>query len=68
MHQESPSLRLVKELLDNLPRKYADNKMELIHHHGYLMGVLAHLVEDDFYAEAVVKRRLKQLQEDRRKK
>jgi hypothetical protein len=31
------------------------------------MGVLANLVEDDFYAEAVIRRRLKQLQEDRKK-
>ena len=52
---------LINELLDSLPKKHADKNLNLAYQHGYLIGLLAHLVGDDFYAEGKIRQRIKDL-------
>ncbi len=55
------SVKIVEELLNAVPRKYEDNRLELIHRYGYLISLLASIMADDFYAAQKVKRQHEKL-------
>lgn len=49
--------KLVRDLLDALPSEYQDNHVEFARRHGYLIGLLASIMVDDFHARRVVSHR-----------
>ena len=60
------NIELIKEILANLDRDYADSHEQLIYELGYLMGMLARLANDDSQVYYALKRTLEKLVEKRR--
>ena len=52
---------LINELLDSLPVKHTEKNLQLVQRYGYLIGFLAHLAADDFYARGKIEQRIKHL-------
>ena len=57
---------LINELLDSLPVKHTEKNLQLVQRYGYLIGFLAHLASDDFYARSKIEQRIKQLKDTKK--
>jgi len=52
---------LINELLDSLPVKHKEKNLQLVQRYGYLIGFLANLAADDFYARSKIQQRIEHL-------
>jgi hypothetical protein len=52
---------LIHKLLDSLPKKHEDKNLQLAYQQGYLIGLLAHLVGDDFQTRGKINQRIEDL-------
>jgi len=59
------NIELIKEILVNLDKDYADSHEQLIYELGYLMGMLARMANEDSQVYHALKRTLEKLIEKR---
>ena len=55
-------IQLINEIVDASPKRFNDPKQQWHYQYGLLMGLLASIADDDFYASHLLKKKLKQLQ------
>lgn len=58
-------LELINNLLDSLP-KQPNNQLQIVYRQGYLLGLLASIMQEDFYAYRHVVHRIEQLRKTQR--
>ena len=65
---KNSKVKLVEQLLDLAikDRQFPNTGYRILYERGYLTGLLAALIADDFYAESYIKRRIKQLEEKKK--
>jgi hypothetical protein len=61
---KNTKIKLVEQLLDLATKdhQFSNTGDRMLYERGYLTGLLAALIADDFYAETYIKRRIKQLE------
>ena len=59
--ERKDAIKLVEELLDLYANKKFNTSGEaLAYQRGYLTGILADIIRDDFYAEQIIKKKIAQ--------
>ena len=58
-------LELINNILDSLP-KQPNNQLQIVYRQGYLLGLLASIMQEDFYAHRHVIRRIEQIRQKQR--
>jgi hypothetical protein len=61
---KNTKIKLVEQLLDLATKdhRFPNTGDRMLYERGYLTGLLAAIIADDFYAETYIKRRIKQLE------